>query len=281
MQINKNIASKIMALFHAPSSKERSESLSRCHICLLKEKLTREHIPPEKAFNDCTKLWDRLVLNSDSKTIGRVQIKGGLWVKTLCGKCNNDVCSPYAKEYVRFVKQLVESPKLFDGTSNGRIISVKANPLFLAKQIVTMILAIEDVQFAKHHPELRSFVMDPILTINPPFDFYAFLVPEVPEAGTVLRFHARVDTYAPGFGFAGGEISWFPFGIIYCSRIDSGYYVDKLTKINNWFSDKPPLSNSSFVIKLYQRITGVDSIQCVLGQERVRPQIDRISEKYV
>ncbi len=221
MYIDKSIASKTMTLFHAPSGKERSESLSRCHICLLNKKLTREHIPPRKAFNDCTQLWDRLVLNSVSETIGRVQIKGGLWVKTLCGKCNKGICSPYAKEYVRFVKQLVESPKLFDGTSNGRIISVKANPLFLAKQIATMILSIEDVQFAKYRSDLRSFVMDPMLTINPPFDFYAFLVPEVPEAGTVLRFHARVDTYAPGYGFAGGEISWFPFGIIYCSRIDS------------------------------------------------------------
>ena len=98
MQIDKSVASKTMALFHAPSQKEQSESLSRCHICLDKKQLTKEHIPPKKAFNDCTLLWDRLVLQGDSKTISRIQIRGGLWVKTLCSKCNNDICSPYAKE---------------------------------------------------------------------------------------------------------------------------------------------------------------------------------------
>jgi len=166
MLIDKKIASNTMQLIHAPSEKERLDNLSICHICLKNKKLYREHIPPDKAFNNCTKLWDRLVLTHKSKTIDRIQIKGGLWVKTLCKPCNNDTCSPYANEYVSFVRQLVESPKLFDGTNNGRLLFIKANKLKLAKEIVTMILAIEDIKFAKHRTDLRNFVTDPNLTIN-------------------------------------------------------------------------------------------------------------------
>lgn len=231
MPFNRKEASKTIHLTHVPKDREREESLSCCHICMKRKPLTREHIPPEKAFNNCNKLWDRLVLTQDSVTKRKAQIRGGLWVKTLCGKCNNSICSPYASEYVNLVKQLVEKPKLFDMSGEARVFSVNINPLFVAKEIATMILAAEQLSYAKHVPELRKFVLQKKFKIVPPFKMFAFLVPNKAQAGTVLRFHARVDTYAPGYEFVGGEISWYPFGFVYATKIGKGYNLERLTEI--------------------------------------------------
>ncbi|CAG0940665.1 hypothetical protein BROC_01120 [Candidatus Brocadiaceae bacterium] len=201
-------------------------------------------------------------------------------MQTICGKCNNAICSTYAKEYVKLVKQLVEKPELFDSSGEARVFSVDINPLYVAKEIATMILAVEAVQYARHIPELRSFVLSRDSTFTPPFKLFAFLVPDVAEAGTVLRYHARVDTFAPGFRFAGGEISCYPFGFIYTSQIGKGYNLEKLTDITDWFSEKRMSKNRRIMLRLHTRITGVDSIQSLLIEQRTKPQIDYLSEKY-
>ena len=61
-------ASKVMHLAHFTNNEEREDDLSHCHICLKKCDLTREHIPPKKAFNGCDKVWERLVCNKDEVT---------------------------------------------------------------------------------------------------------------------------------------------------------------------------------------------------------------------
>ncbi|MDZ7759471.1 MAG: hypothetical protein U5L00_04345 [Desulfovermiculus sp.] len=280
MSFDQREASKTMHLSHFSDEKDREDNLSYCHICLKKYKLTKEHVPPKSAFNQYNRLWERLV-HEGYKVLRRVtHIKGGLWVKTICEKCNNETCSFYANEYVKLVKQLVEKPELFDSFGGARIFSVDVNPLYVAKEIVTMILAVEPVSYARHVPELRNFVLNKDSVLVPPFKLFAFLVPDRPEAGTVLRYHARVDTYAPGFKFAGGEISWFPFGFVYASIIGKGYNLNKLTDITNWFSEKKNNNDSRVMLSLHPRITGVDSIQSLLSQHRTKPQIDHLSWKY-
>lgn len=269
-----------MHLAHVPDKKEREDSLSHCHVCLEKRELTREHIPPFKAFNHCNRLWERLIHSETGFSKRTVKIKGGLWVETICKKCNNGICSTYANEYVSLVKQLVEKPELFDSSGEARVFSVDINPLYIAKEIATMILAVESVTYARHVPELRHFVLNKDSTFIPPFNLFAFLVPDLPEAGTVLRYHARVDTFAPGFKFVGGEISWYPFGFLYASQIGEGYDLEKLTDITGWFSEKKISGNTNTMLKLYTRITGVDSIQSLLIEKRTKPQIDYLSEKY-
>lgn len=280
MFFDKKEASKTMHLVHVPDAKEHEDSLTHCHVCLEKGKLTKEHIPPKKAFNQYNRLWERLVHSKEKVSKRLVSIKGGLWVKTLCDKCNTSVCSPYANEYVKFVKQIVEKPELFDNSGEARVFSVEINPLYVAKEIATMILAVEPVSYARYVPELRHFILNRNYTFIPPFKVFAFLVPDVVKAGTVLRYHARVDSFAPGFKFTGGEISWFPFGFVYASQIGKGYNLEKLTDITNWFSETRSMKKTQRMIKLHSRITGVDSIQSLLVGQRTVPQIDYLSEKY-
>jgi len=221
--INKRMLSKVIYLGNfQPIDDMNNEGI--CHICLRKMPLTKEHIPPKSAFNNCPQLWDYFILSDKGGGVKNKKLQNGLWVKTICQTCNNEVCSIYAKEYVYFVKDLVSSSKLFDSYGEAILTKIEYDSLYLAKEIATMILAIEPLTFAKHNEELRRFVLNKDLVINPRFNILAFLVPNTKKAGNIARFHGRVDTYAPGYGFSGGEISWYPFGFVYASEIGSGYY---------------------------------------------------------
>jgi hypothetical protein len=267
--------SKLANLLYLTSDSRAEDG--RCHICLKKTKLSREHVPPRSAFNEHTGLWDRIVIREGTSSLVRhVQLRGGLWVKTLCEPCNNGRCSTYAAEYVKFVRHLVVTPKLFDSSGGARLVSVPADTLFLAKQIATMILAIEPVTYAAHCEQLRKFVLSETALFNPSFRVLAFLVPDVPQAGTVTRFHARVDSMAAGYRFLGGEISMFPFGFVYVSEIGPGYDLSSLTDVTRWFTEADPHTRQRDVVSLHCRVTGADSIQCGVGAPRLRPQIDYV-----
>jgi hypothetical protein len=139
-----------------------------------------------------------------------------------------------------------------------------------------MILALESVSYAGHYAALREFVLHKEATFQPNFRVLAFLVPDLPQAGTITRFHGRVDTFAPGFRFTGDEISWFPFGFLYAAEIGRGYEPEYLTDVTRWFTTGNRRERHRDAVTLFCRVTGVDSIQCGLGNNRMRPQIDYI-----
>lgn len=194
-------------------------------------------------------------------------------MQALCKTCNNTVCSPYATEYALFTNHIHTSPVIYDERGVGRLLSLSFNRLLLAKQISTMILTLEYVGFAETHTSLRSFVLDPNLTVQPQFRVLAFLVPNSPYTGTFLRHHSRVDTFAPGWGFVGGEISHYPFGFVYTTKIGLNYRPDLLTDITSWFTSAQN-SVTPEVIRFYRRLTGVGSNAEALGFSRNHPQID-------
>jgi hypothetical protein len=267
--------SHLMYLGRRPESRaELEENYRFCHVCLQEGPLTREHVPPRKAFNSVDRLWDHLVMEGSTSRPRKARIRGGFVVKTLCKKCNQERCSQYAKAYVRFVHELVSAPQLFGPSGAARLIRVRQDTLLLAKEIATMILAVEPIHFARHNHQLRQFVLDEKCVMHPGFQILAFLVPDHETAGTITRFHARVDTFAPGLAFAGGEISWYPFGFVYTSQIGKGYDVDRFTDITNWFTTSDPTARISSWLPLHLRLTGVESIQVGVGDRRVRPHID-------
>lgn len=274
--MDKGKLSKLMSLTYIPGEKEREENLKYCHVCLKSCKLTEEHIPPEKAFNENDRLWERLVFNKHVTT-RKIFIRGGFWVKTLCPKCNNEIGALYAKEYIKFVKYLVSSPPLFDSSGKAKLLTIHADTLLIAKEIAIMILAFENINFVKKHNELRKFVLDKNYCFTPPFRILSFLVPEVERAGTLTKYHARVDAFAPGYKFSGGEISCFPFGFVYAYDIGKNYEVEKMTDITDWFNEFNQTKRINYSNKFFTRISGVESMHVILGHQRVRPQIDYLN----
>ena len=110
----------VMHLLHIPDRKQYDDDKKYCHVCLREVKLTKEHIPPKNAFNDTNQLWDRI--NYDNGvSVKKHEEQSGFWVRTLCKECNNNL---YAREYVKFVKELVLSPLIYEEKGKSRLFSV-------------------------------------------------------------------------------------------------------------------------------------------------------------
>jgi len=225
-------------------------------------------------------MWDTWV-TEPSLQKRAVKVRGGLWVQILCKRCNNEVCSMYAEAYVEFVRHLLNSPRITDAGGVARLVRIPVDRLHVAKQLVAMILAIESIAFCRHNGEMRRFVLDPNGTLEPRFRFHGFLVPNKASAGTIATYHARVDTYAKGYGFTGGEISYPPFGFIYSSSIGPGYDIQRLTDITEWFTEGSSRTRTNANVALHARETGVDSMHVVFGSERIRPTVDHIGGRFV
>lgn len=244
------------------------ENVAQCHICLQRGIITREHVPPQAAFNKERRTWDRLHVFGNNARIVRTPIAAGHYIRTLCEQCNTVRCKPYAEEYSRFVQSFREKPAIL-AADGSYLVNVAQNKLFLAKQIATMILASEPIVFARREGALRRFVLDPSQTFHPRFRVLAFLVVKDDAAGTIARWHARADLFSRGYDFAGGEISSYPFGFIYTEKIGSGYKPEELTDITNWFTGGT-LEPERFGVHW----TGVGSVSDAIGHKRRRAQVD-------
>jgi hypothetical protein len=273
-----------MFLFHSPDIGHRE---TRCHLCLCEGKLSAEHVPPKSAYNNTRRVWERANprskgLDERGNKIGPEQTKseiwqGGFYVRTLCGHCNNKTGRTSAASYVRFARDLADAPRLFDPHSGRRTVRVREDTTLLARQIAVMILAIEDLGFATKHGDLRQFALGGLASVMPPFKVLAFLVPNVSEAGAIVRSHARLDTYAPGCGLFAGEISLFPFGFVYAYKIQEAYRPGELADITHWFSQSGKIERNNAWLSAPVAVTVLDSMSCTLGSPRFGPQIDHLT----
>lgn len=141
-----------------------------CKLCGEFKDLTKEHVPPKKAFND-GKVMEYSVIdflgtfgNSERmpwdypNTKGRIQ-QNGHKQYYLCEKCNNNTGSWYMEEYVKFAHAIA----YMLSSNSVKPISVfsfemKIHPLRLIKAILTMFCDINDNCFGDEG--LRAFLLD-------------------------------------------------------------------------------------------------------------------------
>ena len=260
-----------------------------CHLCLRNRRLTKEHVPPEAAFNGARRLWERFNphtkgVDDAGKMKGPPQTvadlwQGGFYVRTLCAECNSRTGHASAKAYVEFVRSLAEAPRLFEPKLGRRTIRVRPDSLLIARQIAVMILAVENLPFARLHNEFRLFARGELLTAVPPFRVYGFLVPDHPEAGTIVRSHGRLDGSGGGLEAIGGEISLFPFGFVYANQLGHSYRAKELADITHWFTAAHEDERENAWVSMPQLLTVLDSMHAALGNPRRGPQIDTVPSK--
>jgi hypothetical protein len=258
---------------HASDAEVDDEGFGYCHVCAEWRRLTCEHVPPQSAFNDCPRLWHRMSTHAGVSQI-RLPVRCGFWIKSLCLPCNTS--SPHAEEYTRFAKALAEKPRIFSPSTGKRAIYIEQDTHLLAKQIAVMILASEPLSFGKRHEDLRRFVLHDRSAVVPEFRIFGFLVPDVPEAGTVVRGHSRIDGSGEGFDLLAGEISSFPFGFVYGWQIGRGYRPNDLTDITHWFSAHSQAGRRGSVEAFATKVTWVDSLQAIYDGPRRTPQVDYV-----
>lgn len=134
--------------------------LGNCQICGSFETLTKEHVPPQKAFNSrnfiIASRESAEHLRYDEFPKGKIN-QGGITFNSLCKRCNNDTGAHYAREYVEFAHLMMDFG--MKTNFNPPYFSVKCYPLRLIKQVVTMFFSInEDLRIT--NPELSKFVLN-------------------------------------------------------------------------------------------------------------------------
>lgn len=266
-----------MYLLHAPE-----RGTPGCHICLDKSRpLTKEHIPPRSAFNDDQRLIQRFMLSGEHTLAQRHRkYQGGFWARTICRICNNDITACYARHYVAFAKHVANMPTILDDGGFKRLVNVACDPLYVAKQISAMILAVEPFGVSRSIGKMRDFVLNERSILESDIRVYGFLVPDSATGGTITPHHARVDSFAPGTSFVGGEVSFFPFGFVYASEIGLAYKPAHLTDITHWFRHSDETDRRRTTGGFYYRRTGVGSIQEGLGLPRVGAHVDVFSDSH-
>ena len=138
-----------------------------CRLCGKTGKLSYEHTPPAKAFND----QRVLEMNVKGLLFGKTPLstilkdpKGktnqrGAGGYTLCEKCNSITGSWYGNQYVEFVKQAMPyASKVPLGM--GGVLNFGIAPLNVLKQFATMFLSANSPRFTKIHTELVRFVQN-------------------------------------------------------------------------------------------------------------------------
>jgi len=120
----------------------KQEHMGQCQICGKYGKLTFEHIPPQKAFNDRTaRVYSGLDLikRDNGEKVRWKQQQGGKGDYTLCEECNNNTGAWYANEYIKMANGTVymltqntfKHGEWFIAECNCKILSV-------IKQIIAM-----------------------------------------------------------------------------------------------------------------------------------------------
>ncbi len=151
------------------TQRRAKDIIGTCHLCLRKRPLTFEHVPPRAAFN--TKkvalggLRHWLERDNEGISLRRAIQQGGAGFRRRCEECNTRTGSWYAAELTAWGHAAAASvhallpiaqmdAQLDEHGVTFRIEGVR--PLAIVKQIVTMVLVLNDVGFAERNPELRS-----------------------------------------------------------------------------------------------------------------------------
>lgn len=152
----------------------RKKRYGRCRICQRVGRLTREHVPPASAFNDrayfeyyVSKVNDAELLKWETRDVS----SRGIFLFTLCAKCNNKTGRQYGTDYVKFVQAFAS---VSQEENANTIVEAEVKdffPLRVVKQAVSMMLSTSDSGEFNDYSAVRNPFVDPDASIPSEFDF--------------------------------------------------------------------------------------------------------------
>ncbi|MEW6042378.1 MAG: hypothetical protein AB1633_12740 [Elusimicrobiota bacterium] len=141
----------------------KKKGYGTCSICLRENvEMTREHVPPKKAFNQNDVFFYSVDPSSASEVIwNKKSQQGGAWNYNLCESCNTKTGSWYGGAYVEFAKQCAEylfiTPMLKRVSCNFRQIY----PLRIIKQMLAIICSTSGEGVVRANPWIGNFILNP------------------------------------------------------------------------------------------------------------------------
>jgi hypothetical protein len=143
-----------------------SETIGVCRVCRKRLPLDFEHVPPRSAFNraatETVSLADFEAWRAGS--LSPEELPKGPGYKSLCRECNQRTGDRYVPELMkasRALMMVVFGVAIPIDPTVSKFVGVELGPIFplrFVKQIVTMLLAINEEKFAQDHAELGEFV---------------------------------------------------------------------------------------------------------------------------
>lgn len=231
------------------------QRLGNCRICGDYGVLSKEHIPPSKAFNDGEyKAHSINKYKTKKVVVWQQQTKqGGHFAYVMCEKCNNRTGQWYGGEYVKYVRECEPYARPMNAGVIGSIQFSNIYPMRLFKQVLTIICATcdpnpnSDISIvtapSKHAPifepntsiahnimpTLRSLVLDKSACGLPtPLRLYTYLVAN--PMGRLSSICARGSTIS-GETEVFVEFSWWPVGWV---LVFDGQIKENLTDVTSW-----------------------------------------------
>ena len=247
-----------------------SDVMGICCICGQYKKLSFEHLPPRKAFNDQPVVlarFEELIGKNPSDSIkGKAEQKGA-GAYTICNKCNNDTGSWYGRSYISWVRQGMT----LGDKSHGEptlLYLFRIYPLRVIKQIMTMFFSANGQNFQAVNPNLVKFVLNKKKKyLEPKFKIYAAY-----NFSTTARQSGIVGRVADkGKRHLLSEFSFPPF--TYVLTIDSMLHDKRLQDIS-YFANFD--YDQQAVVWLELAVLPIYSY--VPGDYRSKEEIDKISK---
>lgn len=214
-----------------------------CRICGENGKLSFEHVPPEKAFNNNRRyyeagLMDLIEFKKEStdlkfdelykKRIAKLK-QGGIGFYTLCERCNNDTGGWYGGDYVDWVIQSM-SILLKSKGRPSLIYPTYFYPLRVIKQIITMFFSLNPEGFSANHKELKKFILNKSTHgLSPKYKIYCYYNIEGVQryiGGNLIGNVYHTETINLS------ELSFPPFGFVF--TIDSEPPDSRLVDISHF-----------------------------------------------
>ena len=138
----------------------RKEIIGNCCICGDYEKLTEEHVPPRKAFNNNRYYIAAIDNENPFSTVGKKKFgQGGIKYFSLCARCNNNTGSWYADDYIKWCYYGIQIIQRSGGKTTLYHIN-EIYPLRIIKQIIVMFFSINGDFLSQQYPYLTKFVLD-------------------------------------------------------------------------------------------------------------------------
>lgn len=137
-----------------------------CCICGQHAQLSREHVPPQAAFNSDTVIQYSWEDQFFKKKVKGTKVQGGAGEFTLCKSCNNNTGGWYATEYVKWARtchHMIETGRL-SSFQSSTVTLPDVYPLRFLKQVITCFLSVvadPEVNLSPpRYPELSAFILD-------------------------------------------------------------------------------------------------------------------------
>lgn len=195
----------------------KTKQIGTCRICGTHGKLSFEHVPPEKAWNETRALifsgYDLLLRKGGKNPKGRIEQRGfGRY--TLCEGCNSNTGSWYAEELVRWAKWGFSLlGRIPTAETSIRVELSNVRPLNFLKQVVTMMMSAGSSDFALKNPDIVKFLLNKNqIGLPPQIDIHLFLYKGL-SCGT-LGLGGVFNSNDPKPGKIVSQITYPPFAYL-------------------------------------------------------------------